>query len=355
MLGHAVHFVDGGVILRRKRMPTQTDAVGRGQAHGKVILMGEHAVVYGEPAISIPFRPVNANVAVQAADEEDVLNCGYYHGPLRKSPHSLKGLTELISVVRQNESMPPFLSVDIASNIPPAYGLGSSAAVAAALVRALYDFYHRPLPRKHLLELMNIQETHAHGTPSGVDARTAISRCPLWYVRGCRPLEISLPRPLFLVVAASNSPGRTLDVIRRVHENSRHFVDYDTPITRLGEMTRQAVEAIDEGNYQELGRLMTQSHQELINLGVSTLHLNSLVKKALGVGALGAKLTGSGGGGSIVAIAADNKVQERIVHVLAEAEAIRIWATTVPANQRLGDIHMRIGKGTLNRRCRKVH
>lgn len=311
---------------------TIAESVGIGTAHGKVILMGEHAVVYGEPAIALPFYSLSVRVAITAASQEDVLDCQYYRGPLRAVPDTLEGLKRMIEAVHQPKTTGSFLSIVISSIIPPGYGLGSSAAVAAALIRALYAFYRRPLTQQDLLAFVNIAETHAHGNPSGVDSWTTISPGPLWFVRGRHPLNIPLSRPVRIVVAASNIPGHTLDAIHHVREKLPFFDKKNTPIIRLGKLSQQAMPALGSGDYIQLGRLMTQAHRELDCLGVSTRHLNHLVTRAMKAGALGAKLTGSGGGGSMLALTADKEEQKRVKAALTQAGAARVWTVTIGAS-----------------------
>lgn len=302
------------------------ERMGSGWAHGKAILIGEHAVVYGQPAIALPLLSITVHVTIWPAGDEDALDCAYYRGPLRQAPSNLSGLRTLIEETRR--ALPPqyrAMAVAIATTIPPGYGLGSSAAVAVGVVRALYDWHQRPLMEEQLLALVHVAESHAHGTPSGVDAWAASSDRPLWFIRGHQPEVIPLSRPLFLVVANSDSPGSTRDAVRQVRESRDHVVRRLGPIERIGELTQALKPALVSGDYDYVGVLLTEAHRQLADLHITTAHVDSLVSAAIRSGALGAKLTGGGAGGSIVALAADRAQQLKLAEALTHAGAPQVW------------------------------
>ncbi len=306
------------------------EASGSGRAHGKAILMGEHAVVYGFPAIALPLLPVTVDATVQLSIDADWLDCAYYRGPLAKAPSELGGLRVLIEESRRALGSPSRgTTVHIDSMIPPEYGLGSSAAVAVAIVRAMYDLFHQTLAAKELASLVHVAEVHAHGSPSGIDAWAASVDSALWFVPGQPPDPLPLSRPLFLVVAGSDTPGNTRDAVRRVKESQARFGVGAGPIARIGELTRAARPALVRGDYGFLGALMTEAHRELNALHVATDHLNRLVSTALRDGALGAKLTGGGGGGSMMALAADGSQQMQLAETLRRTGARQVWTPVV--------------------------
>lgn len=298
---------------------------GSGQAHGKVILLGEHAVVYGYPAIGFPLLPVTVRVQIMPIEGEDMLDCSYYYGKLTDTPTALAGVKVLIEETRHAlQSTLGALSITIASMIPSGYGMGSSAAVAVAIVRGLYDFYQHHLTHEQLLVLVHIAETYAHGTPSGVDAWTTSSDRPVWFMRGREPVRLSLCRPLYLVVACSRSPGNTREAVQQVRDNVARRA-HAHPMARLGKLAEGARWALTRGDYENLGLLMTAAHEQLERFGITTDHMDALVSVALHEGAMGAKLTGSGGGGSIIALVADRSEQGRLAAALTLAGAVQVW------------------------------
>lgn len=306
--------------LDRKQAST-----GRGQAHGKVILLGEHAVVYGYPAVSVPLLSAVVQVQVTPTDGEDVLSCAYYRGKLTETPMAVIGYKRLIEETR--ETLPLIsqgLIISVSSTIPPGYGLGSSAAVAVAIVRGLYDFYRRRLTHEQLLKLVHIAETYAHGSPSGVDAWTTSTNRPLWFMRGREPIWLSLRRPLYLVVAGSRSPGNTHDAVQHVQDNLARRA-YMHPMEQLAKLTEDARRVLIQGDYRKLGLLMTAAQYHLEGLGITTDHIDALIAVALASRAMGAKLTGSGDGGSIIALAAARDDQRRLAAALTRAGAVQVW------------------------------
>ncbi len=290
-------------------------------------------MVYGHPAIVLPLEPIRVLVEVGLASGGDRIDCTYFQGKLEEAPERLSGLAAVVEEARRElESSLSGFSLTIRSEIPPGYGLGSSAAVAVALVRALYDVHRHPLTQEQLLHLVHIAETHAHGTPSGVDAWAASTDYPLWFVRGRRPESLPLMRPLFLVVANSRVPGNTREAVQHVRESLERLQGGESPVDRLAALASRARTALSRGDYAELGRLMTGAHEQLAELGIATDHLNALVGAALEQGALGAKLTGSGEGGSMIALAPDKNRQNQVAATLAQAGALQVWTPVLGEN-----------------------
>ncbi|MDA8205508.1 MAG: mevalonate kinase [Thermaerobacter sp.] len=302
---------------------------GRGTAHGKAILMGEHAVVYGFPAVAVPLPEIKVSVEAVSREGDDWLDCTYYRGSLQNAPGELGGLRLLIEDgLAQIKCRGP-IGITIQSDIPSGYGLGSSAAVAAAVARALYHLAGAPLPQETLLDLVAVCETVCHGAPSGVDAQTATGLDPLWFVRGRSPEIVAIPNPMYLVVAASSQPGNTRDTVQQVRALKERWGSGTGPIDRIGALTAASRPAIEHGDYPYLGALMIEVHRELAALDVVTSEVEKLVTAALRHEALGAKLTGGGGGGSMVVLAKDRQQQRQLADVLRSAGATRVWAPIV--------------------------
>src|SRR5690554_4488281 len=158
---------------------------GVGEAPGKIILMGEHAVVYGAPAIALPFFSVGVKCTVRSHPGDTYIKSVCYEGPLTTSPTSVDGIKKLIEVTleylkQENKD----LKIIIESLIPPQRGLGSSAAVSVAIVRALFDAYHTALSYDILNQLVSIAESIHHFKPSGLDAATILNEKLTVYQKG---------------------------------------------------------------------------------------------------------------------------------------------------------------------------
>ena len=298
-----------------------------GKANGKIILMGEHSVVYGEPAIAIPFPATHIHATITPIEGPVQLDCVYYQGDLASAPQHLENLIAVVeSTVNELKQEFNNFKLTIESTIPVERGMGSSAAVAIATVRAVFNYYSVPLTDDKLLTLANISETIAHGNPSGLDAAMTSGRHPLYYIKGepFVPFKVSLSA--YLIVADTGLKGQTRDAVASIaqlnKENTETTMD---AIHGLGDLARQAKFAIESANPVTLGLVMNEAHETLSSLGVSNERLNHLVSTARTNGALGAKLTGGGRGGCMIALAADKDTAASISNALVDAGAVNTW------------------------------
>jgi mevalonate kinase len=280
--------------------------LGRGQACGKLILLGEHFVVHGSPALALPLPVVSTEVTVTEMEVP---------GPrLRTDAPDAVERTALAVVQAALERLglptrAPW-SIEVRSTVPTGHGLGSSAAFAVALLRALFAASGADLRLEQLNAHAHALEGIVHGTPSGIDNTTISSERPVWFEQG-RPLSfLESPRDLPLVLAGSGQPGSTAEAVAGVHQlkraDPRRFEGLCRSARRLVSAGREAFVA---GDLRTLGARMTENHQLLRELGVSTETLDRLADQAVGAGAFGAKLTGGGRGGFIVAAVAPDRVE----------------------------------------------
>ena len=297
-------------------------------APGKIILFGEHAVVYGEPAIAAPIQSTQARAVVTpeiagqsgeiwieapdislSADLKDLVN----DHPIRKAITLVVG--------EENLSKVPACQIQITSSIPMASGLGSSAAISAALIQAFSAFVGQRMTADQISQAtFEIEKIH-HGTPSGIDNSVVVFQKPVYYQKGV-PLEfLSINSPFSILIAGSGSPGDTRQAVTSVRESWLKDPDkYNGIFSSIGQLTRHAKELIVSGDPHQLGPLMDQNHRLLQDLGVSTPRLDHLVQTARKAGALGAKLSGGGLGGHLIALVFDQShdVQERLLEEGAE-------------------------------------
>jgi mevalonate kinase len=308
---------------------TQKIAIGR--AHGKLILVGEHSVVYGMPAIALPFPMVEVISTVKKIPESVMISCDYYNGPLSTIPEKMAGITACIYETLKNLKKPAEgIMIQLNSTIPLGRGLGSSAAVAVAIVKSLYSFFGQTIEQKQLMSLVHIAETHAHGNPSGVDMYTAASDVPIWFQKEKKIDAIQIGSPLHLVVADSGRVGDTHAAVTSVRENYQlQKANTEDSLNRLKKITYEARAAISEGNTKLLGSLLNLAQDELILLGVSDEGLNQLVNAARALGAMGSKLTGGGRGGCVLALAENPVHAKQLADHLMKSGASKTWNFTL--------------------------
>ena len=292
--------------------------IGNGHATGKIILIGEHSVVYGKKAIAFPFASVGIHTLVQANPTVHIQS-KYFNGTLdeMKQVTSMHNLVLLIEVLKKDLELPNFC-LNIKSTIPSERGMGSSAAVAVSIIRAIFDWQELPLDEKTLLKYVDYSEQIAHDNPSGIDAAATSGTQPILFEKG-QPFEtFQLNVDAYLLVADTGIKGQTRQAVKDVANlvqqkgaSIHHIID------QLGDLTLEAKTAIVENQAEKLGQIMTASHRLLQKLTVSNHTLDQAVELALTHHALGAKLTGGGRGGCLIVLAKDLQnarfIQEKLI------------------------------------------
>lgn len=305
----------------------QEEKVGYGRSHGKLILMGEHSVVYGYPGIAIPFPATQVAISIKPTAGECWVNSDYYTGPFSQAPKEMAYLAQVIdwtfdSLQKPKESL--YYQVD--STIPIGKGMGSSAALAVALVRGLADYLNQDLPDQVLQRMVDQGEAIVHGKSSGLDTLMTRSLNPVRYCKGQAPKALAIQLDAYLVVADSGLVGATKEAVHRVAQlKLSQPAFFDHCMEQMTDLVHQAIQALASNDQEGLGGLMTYNHYYLSRLGVSTPVLDQLVRAAWRQGALGAKLTGGGLGGSVLALASNQESAQRVRQALVQAGAETTW------------------------------
>jgi len=304
-------------------------------APGKVILFGEHAVVYGKPAIAVPVSEVQAQATVERQTEGHglVINAPDLgqRFTLEDAPPGDPLLAAVEATLAHLCASPPDATITVESTIPIASGLGSGAAVTTALVRALAGFLDEELDATTVSALVFEVEKIHHGTPSGIDNTVVAYEQPVYFVKGEGVERLTVGAPITLIIGDTGMPSSTGEVVgdvRRARERER--VRYDLLFEEIGEVSRAARQAIESGDVEALGPLMDRNQELLEEIDVSSEALERLIQEARSAGALGAKLCGAGRGGNMVALVEEDKAREVEVAVRS-AGAVRTIVTTVSA------------------------
>jgi hydroxymethylglutaryl-CoA reductase len=294
-----------------------------GAGHGKVILLGEHAVVYGTHALAAPV-PLAIEAQAQDGEKDGVeLLIPRWGVEERWSPHaeprhSLQASVNLI--LQKLELTRRKTRIEVFPQVPRAMGLGGSAALAVAVIRAVSAHFKLGLTDEAVNELAFECEKIAHGTPSGIDNTMATYGRLLLYKRGAPPLmrELTVPRPIPIVIGVSGVESLTAKMVAKVRSAyDRHERMYRRIFDELDTLAQQAAVALEAYHLEELGELMNVAQGLLNALGVSSWELEELVEIARNNGALGAKLTGGGGGGSMIALCPEGA--ERVAEAMQRA------------------------------------
>ena len=291
--------------------PTPT-AEPRSSACGKVILIGEHAVVYGRAALAAPLPLAVEARVVDAADGVQLLipRWGVEQRLPPPSEHATGAAGILAGLLARLDLAGRPMTVEIFPNVPRAMGLGGSAALAVSVVRALDAHFRLGLSAADVNAHAFECERAAHGTPSGVDNTIATYGVPLLF--RTRPdaapehTHLPLSKPLPLVIGLSGKESLTaMSVAQVAAARQRNPVRYEGIFDQMDGLARAAADAVRDGALTELGELMNLCHGYLCALQVSSPELDALVHIARRQGAAGAKLTGGGRGGAAVALCPD--------------------------------------------------
>jgi hydroxymethylglutaryl-CoA reductase len=280
--------------------------------YGKVILLGEHAVVYGSHALAAAI-PLAIQAKVEDADkgvhvivprwglEVNLNTVGTQHNSLFQS---LDLIFTTLGVRDRG------MRLEIFPHVPRAMGLGGSAALAVAVVRAVAKHFSLKLSDQEVSELAYKCETVAHGRASGIDNTMAAYGGFMLFKRGdAGPFmrTVTPGKKLPIVIGMSGIESLTATTVGRVNEAWKRSPElYERIFKEIDQLTLQAVAAIERGNLAELGELMNINQGLLNALQVSSWELEELIEIARKNGALGAKLTGGGGGGSMIALCDGN-------------------------------------------------
>ncbi|MEX2031009.1 MAG: mevalonate kinase [Anaerolineales bacterium] len=310
--------------------------MARGVAPGKVILLGEHAVVYGRPALAIPVRQLQAEVEVVAGPVDGPADVHLIAADiglnewLSRLPdhHPLARITRL-TLQELGHGAATSLEVRVRSSVPIAGGLGSGAAVSVATIRALAAFFGRAIDLERQSALAYEVEKIHHGNPSGIDNSVVVYDQPVYFRRGEPPQPFRMGGPLHLVIADSGAAAPTAQAVSQVASRLRaHPLETEALFDRIGEIVENARPLLEGEAGEPLGYLMNDNQTLLASLGVSTPALERIASSARTAGAWGAKLSGAGLGGNVVALVAPES-SAAVAHAMTGAGALRTIQTEV--------------------------
>jgi len=296
---------------------------GIGKSHSKIILIGEHSVVYGYPAIAIPLKKIEIECAIEEAksnffyDETDTLSVAIF--------------TALKYLKKENVK----IKYKITSQIPQKRGMGSSAAVSIAAIRAIFNYFRENLEDELLEKLVNTAEIVAHKTPSGLDAKTCLSDKAIRFVKNKGFSYIDLNLDAYLVIADTGIYGNTGEAIQNVKNLGSKA---ELSLKKLGRLTDEMTRILT-GNIEnkkekikkiiKIGEIMTAANTELGKLNITIEKTELFVKTAIENGAAGSKISGGGLGGCVIALAENLEIMEKVKDGFTKCGAENIWVEKI--------------------------
>ncbi|MBO3800301.1 MAG: mevalonate kinase [Candidatus Brockarchaeota archaeon] len=277
------------------------------RAPAKVIISGEHSVVYGYPALVAAVN-VYSKVIIETVDEfgpheicSEKYGIGKVIGGAISGPAALKPLAKVVSAFCESESFRGKLKIRVSSDIPPASGMGSSASISVALAYALLKTIYDKPPEEKVFKLAMEGEKIAHANPSGVDVAAALQGGLILFVKDKGFERLEAGSGIFLL-ADSGMERSTKEMVSKVASLREKEPDlFNITMTSISEITNRIARLLGS-DLVEAGRLMTLNHLLLSLLGVSNSRLDSIVWTSISAGAYGAKLTGGGGGGCVLTL-----------------------------------------------------
>jgi len=280
-----------------------------GTGHGKIILLGEHAVVFGRPALAaaIP-RGCRAEATFAAENRLSVSPWGVHVRADQAEPEPDRELLRraFAEVCQRLPEGSRALCVEAVMEIPGGAGLGGSAALSVAAIRACHAALGVSASDDEVIALSLAWERVFHGNPSGIDSAMATRGGLALYRRGEPLAPVSAGGALALVVANSGEHGSTHAMVASVgRQHARDPIKTDQIFDAIAAVVQNGKTAIEAGEHARLGQLMDLNQTLLNTLMLSTSTLEAMCQAARAAGALGAKLTGGGGGGCMIALGRD--------------------------------------------------
>jgi mevalonate kinase len=298
-------------------------------ACAKVILCGEHSVVYGRPAIALPLPALRVRARMKATSRPFIIHAQDVNEIVAAGDLSGETLNPLARIAQLTlarlQQAPPAAELSITSAIPVGANLGSGAAVSVAVARAIAAFFGHDLSAGAASALAYEVEKIHHGTPSGIDNTVVAYEQPVWFVKDSEPRVLTIPSPPALVIGDTgfSMPTRVpVGEVRAAWEHDRDRMEgLFNAITSLVYISR---EALQKSDWPVLGHAMNANHMLLQQINVSCAELDALCNAAREAGALGAKMSGGGRGGNMIALARDAAHADAIRAALLQSGAKRV-------------------------------
>jgi mevalonate kinase len=308
--------------------------MGKGSGYGKVILFGEHFVVHGVPGIvSATDAKTDAEVkkaakGINIADERKGSK-GYAEEKKLQQIESIQRMLKAMGMPAKTA-----MNIWIGGNLPGFSGLGASAASSVAIARAISEEFNLGLSDKRINEVAYEAEKAYAGNPSGIDNTAATYGGLMWFQKNTKGgvdlvEKLATKNPVEIIIGSTGKVANTKAMVQGVAERKKANPEkYDPIFKRAGEIAFEGRKALEAGDFKKVGALMNENHSLLQGVEVSSKELDLLVYVARKQGAMGAKLTGGGGGGCMTALTPGKELQEKVALAI-EKEGFQVLRTKI--------------------------
>ncbi|MDI6917666.1 MAG: mevalonate kinase [Thermoplasmatales archaeon] len=302
---------------------------GKGIGFGKVILFNEHFVVYGIPAIASAIG-MKTVASIEQAEKLTMVDNrketpGYKKEKLEQQKDSLKRIIDAAGVDTKN------IKILLEGDLVASSGIGASAASCVAIARALSDCFNLGFSDEKINGIAYEGEKGYHGTPSGIDNTVATYGGLVWFKKDKTNIieRLKLQKPVEIVIGNTGIVADTSRVVAGVRERkNKNPEKYNKIFNEAEKLAYDARKALGAFDLKTVGTLMNENHRLLQEIGVSCKELDFLVNLARDNGAYGAKLTGGGAGGNMIALTPRKELQEGVASAM-EKEGFKVIRTTI--------------------------
>ncbi len=304
--------------------------MGKGSGYGKVIIFNEHFVVYNVPSIVSAIDKATTSTVEHSGglgwtlDDLRPATPGYKKEKFEQQKDSIERILKAAGIDFTKNS----IKITLGGDLVAASGIGASAASCTAIARALSEEFNLGLSDERINELAYEGERGYHGTPSGIDNTAATYGGLIWFVRGEPNVmeRIKIKRPVEVVMGNTGLVANTKAAVAGVRERKEKYPEkYGKIFKEAEELAYEARKALESYDLETVGKLMDENHKQLQAIEISCRELDFLVDLARKQGALGAKMTGGGLGGNMVALTPGKELQEKVARVMEKKgfEALR--------------------------------
>jgi mevalonate kinase len=299
--------------------------MGKGSGYGKVILFGEHFVVHGVPGVvSATTAKTEAEVkkaqsGININDQRTGSN-GYAEEKRLQQIESIQRMLKAINLPTDTA-----MTIWIGGDLPGFSGLGASAASSVAIARAISEEFNLNLSNEKINDAAYEAEKAYAGNPSGIDNTAATYGGLMWFKKNLKGgpdnvEHLNVKHPVEIVIGSTGKVANTKAMVEGVAQRKKQNPQkYDPLFKRAEELAREGRKALEAGDFKKVGELMNENHTLLQGIEVSSVELDLLVYIAREHGAPGAKLTGGGGGGCMVALTPGKELQEKVAKAIEDA------------------------------------